>query len=291
MTDETTPAEAGGESEPVSKIDAIITEAARKTEAEDQPEQSEKSQEPDTEETKELSSEEKAAQAEKQRERQRKRADRNLFKYEREREAKQRAERRLSEISAAQAELEKKGAPKISDFEGRPYEDYLDAITEWKIERKSIESQRATAEKEAKEVNDSLAAIEQEDEQELQQATNINVGEARKTFPDMDKLGEKYGDIPVPDHIWRVFQKTDNPGFALYSVMKDGALEDICAMDPMRAAMVIARHEDKALALAKPKTVSDAPAPRSSPGGGGASGGKTVERMSGKELLSIIRSS
>ena len=290
MTEETTVENPAAR--PPIQIDVSVDEITPEKELEETGQKPEEGgAENPEEEQKEPTAEEKAAKAEKQRERQRKRADRNLFKYEQQRARAEAAERRLSEIRKAQAEMEQSGGPKLEDFENKPYGDYLKAVARYEAKLESNQSKISDAEAEIKDANDSLTAEEQEEYRELQQAVHENIEQARKTFPDMDEVTAKYGQMPIPEDIWRCFQNTENPGFALYSVMKDGALAEICAMNPYQAAMTIARHEDKAIALSKPKTVSTAPAPRTSSRGGAGTGSKDPHDMTDDEFNAWRRES
>jgi hypothetical protein len=118
-----------------------------------------------------------------------------------------------------------------------------------------------------------------------------NEGAAKEAFSDFDNVLSEHGDIAreLPEHIQLAFLEAENPSFAFYSLAKEGKLESMLNMSPYQAAALIARHEDKAIALSKAKQVTKAPAPLT-PAKGTAVGSKSIESMSGKELLKWMKS-
>ncbi len=91
----------------------------------------------------------------------------------------------------------------------------------------------------------------------------------------------------LPQAIKEIVLESDNPSYAIYQLAKDGQLDDLAEASPARAALMIARAEDKALAQCKPKT--QAPSPLSS-AKGTAKGEKSLDQYSPDELRKWMRS-
>jgi hypothetical protein len=175
-------------------------------------------------------------------------------------------------------------APKESDFEGRPYGDLL------KAEAKHAAAEEST-ERELKRVESEDKAAREEWKQERLEALGTNSAEARKSIPDFDtvlKQSKPFLDS-LPEEISDALLEADNPAFAVVALAKEGLLGELADMSPTRAAMLIAKMEEKGLALVSKPEATKAPAPIA-PVKGSGTAGKPVERMSGKELLKSIRS-
>lgn len=186
-------------------------------------------------------------------------------------------------IAQLEEKLAKLTAPKEADFEGKPYEALLEAKAEHAADKRFIENKASDIKAQ---LNDSEKAWKEERAQYL----DDNGAEAAKVFTDFHDVMKQSGRAmaALPAEIKDVFLEADNGAFALYALAKEGMLEDLADMSPARAAMVIAKMEDKGLALSKSKEVSKAPAPITSVKGTG-SGGKSIEQLSGKDLLRAVR--
>lgn len=195
--------------------------------------------------------------------------------------------RQAEQIRSLKEELEslRGKAPKEADFEGKPYGDYL------KAEAKHAAAEEST-EREVKRIESRLKSEEAAYKEERGKAIAENAAEARKAFSDFDDVlkAAKPTLDSLPADIQELFLEADNGAYALFALAKEGVLDDLADMSPARAAMTIAKMEDKGLSLSKAKEVSKAPAPIT-PLKGTGTGGKSIEQMSGKELLKIARNS
>ena len=84
--------------------------------------------------------------------------------------------------------------------------------------------------------------------------------------------------------------ESDHTGSALYSILKDGQLDELNSLPFHRAFALVERHEKKALDSISGSTsnVTKAPAPMAQTRGSPAPG-KSAERMTAKELLAEAR--
>lgn len=211
--------------------------------------------------------------------------DRARYKAERDFN-KQRAEQLEKELADyKKPKAENTGEPQEADFEGKPYGVYLKAVARWEakqtFEQTKAEETKAKAETSARDW-----------EQERAQAINDNHVIAEKAFPDfkdtMDGAADDNGKIPLSPDLRAAILDSDNGAFALYALIKEGLLDEANDLSSRKAAMLIARMEDKALALSKTKTTKT-PTPLS-PAKGTATGGKSLETMSGEEIRKWMRS-
>lgn len=179
------------------------------------------------------------------------------------------------EALKAQKVTIKEGEPQESDFEGKPYGEYLKAVAKWEAKQLFNENQLKQVEEKTKESNDDW-------KQERLELARENGEMARKAFPDFDKITNEVYDILDPK-LHDVFLEADNGAFALYTLVKEGKIEELNELSPTKAAMMISRYEDKGLALSK-KPTTKAPAPLS-PSKGNTIGNKSLENKSTAELL------
>ncbi len=171
--------------------------------------------------------------------------------------------------------------PKEEDFANKTYGEYLDALTDWKIEQKL---------KEGKELQEKekLKSKDEEWHQERMEVSNSNEEEARKHFSDFDKtVSEALSEIELEPHVRRAFLEADNPAFAFYAMAKDGTLEDLNDMSATKAAILIGKYEDKGLSLSKQKQQTKAPTPMTGNKGIG-SGSKPLHLQSVEEIMAFF---
>lgn len=159
-------------------------------------------------------------------------------------------------IAELEGKLAKLTAPKEADFEGKPYEALLEAKVDYAADKRFIENKASDIKAQ---LNDSEKAWKEERAQYL----DDNGAEAAKVFTDFHDVMKQSGRsmAALPAEIKEVFLEVDNGAFALYVLAKEGMIEDLADMSPTRAAMIVAKMEDKGLALSKQKEVSKAPAP------------------------------
>jgi hypothetical protein len=172
----------------------------------------------------------------------------------------------------------KEGEPQESDFEGKPYGDYLKAVAKWEAKQLFNESQ-------LKQVEEKVEESKNDWKTERQDAARENGEQARKAFPDFDKVTDTaFSELDPKLH--DVFLEADNGAFALYALVKEGMIEELNELSPTKAAMMISRYEDKGLALSK-KPTTKAPAPLT-PSRGNTVGTKAVENKTTSELLKWV---
>lgn len=174
------------------------------------------------------------------------------------------------------------GYPKEDDFSN--WGDYTKALARFEAEQ--IFKERHRQESESK-----VRAIDAEWESERGEAMDESAEDAKKQFPDFEKIvGQALQSVEIEPHVFHALLESDKSAYALYALAKDGKLAELNAASPTKAAMMIARYEDKAIELSKPKTpISNAPKPLT-PGKGVASSGKSLDQMSGHELLAWSKS-
>lgn len=209
-------------------------------------------------------------------------------------------DRRIGKLTAKQYEAEAKirqleeqlakhspkdnqpSAPEAAKFDN--YEDYLKSLAEFKVNERFSESEkkRLTQEQQVSHQTrhaERIAHLEQNDEA------------AREVFSDFENVFKENEHIVMeaPEHIKQAFLEAENPAYAFYALAKEGKLEDMLTMSPYQAVAMIARYEDKAIALSKEKQVTKAPAPLS-PSKGTAAGSKSLDSFSPDELLKWVNS-
>jgi len=191
--------------------------------------------------------------------------------------------RQLQEqLAKHQPKENQSSAPETGKFDN--YEDYLKALAEHKVNEKFTESEK-------KRQSEQTQFQQQRYQQERVAHLEKNDDAARSAFPDFESVFKDNEHIVMeaPEHVKRAFLEAENPAFAFYSLAKEGKLEDMFNMSPYQAVAMIARHEDKALALSKQKQVSKAPPPMA-PSKGSSVGSKSVESLSGDDLLKWVHS-
>jgi hypothetical protein len=114
--------------------------------------------------------------------------------------------------------------------------------------------------------------------------------EAGKSFSDFSNVIEENLEAvqSVANHVRTAFREAEHGAHALYILLKEGKLEDLNDMSPTKAAMAIALAEERAVTLAKTKQVTKAPAPMA-PSRGTTAGSKSIDAMSGEELLNWVK--
>lgn len=201
----------------------------------------------------------------------------------REKALRQEYERRLAayaqvpeHLRGAKASESKPSAPKEEDFAGKPYGEYLTEVNKFQIEQ-------ALAERDKKSSQELSVTKQKEWEAERDEAFDENVEKASESFKDFDDVIKEHvkGKLLSPKVI-EAFRHADEPALALYALAKDGLIDGLNEMSPHKLAAAIARAEDKAIALTKPK-VTNAPTPMTA-NKGTSTGGKSLDAMSANEL-------
>lgn len=165
------------------------------------------------------------------------------------------------------------GAPKEED-----YQDYTQFI-------------RDTARYEAKQVNPDKPV--ETAPQAIDAKVVHKIGAVKQREEEFSKLASDYTELceqnadflkHIPKQVAEALIEADDPTLAIYSLMKDGTLEDLADMSPFRMAMTIQKAESAGQSyLNKPKPTTNAPTPLT-PAKGNVSGIKSTSSMSFEEL-------
>lgn len=121
-----------------------------------------------------------------------------------------------------------------------------------------------------------------------QRGTYIEQKEAElvKVIPDLKEVIEDSDELfYLPQPIKEMFIMADNPSLAAYNLIKEGKIGQLANMHPQLAAAEIVRAQSL-----MPRKTSNAPQPMKGLSGGGHSGSKAPEQMSGSELLKWVNS-
>ena len=150
-----------------------------------------------------------------------------------------------------------KPRPKEEDFE--KYDEYIDAVTDWKVDRKLEAQDKETKEKE---VDGRTAEAEKEFKGKLD--------EAREKYTDFDEVAMGVN-VPISQSMVQILHETENPGDIAYYLgqnLKECAA--ISHMTPFQAAKAIGKIEaevktelekNPSLVVKPEKKVTKAPAP------------------------------
>ena len=181
---------------------------------------------------------------------------------------------------ASKPEIKESTEIKEEDF--ATYGEYLKAVA-----REEAKQEYQKAQKEQQELKQKGEAESWRTERI--EALEDNAAEAKKAFPDFDRLAdEALKAANLGQHVIDAFLEAENPAFALYSLVKENSLDSLNDMSPARVAMAIARAEDKGLALSKTKQISKAPQPLS-PAKGVTPTGKDLSSLSFMELKKELK--
>lgn len=204
------------------------------------------------------------------------RRDKQIGKLKAEKQQMHQELEELRQKATPKAEV-KDDSPKEEDFE--TYGEYLRAEARFAAKQELRETQTKQTESKAK-----LEADEWEEDRRI--AIEENHQEALKAFSDfktlLDDNSDDKGQIPLSTAARRALLEADAGAFALRSILKDGVLDELNQMSPAKAAMMVARHEDKAIAASKKQTTKT-PAPMT-PSKGVATNSKSLDKMSPDEL-------
>lgn len=174
------------------------------------------------------------------------------------------------------------GAPQPGNFQ--TYEEYIEALTDYKLENRLSERDKKSSEQ-SKQTAEKVRLSEREDH------VNENASKAKEAFQDFEAVMQQnasdLGDIAP--HVRQAILDADNGAFALYALLKEGTLGDLNEMPNHKVVATITRMEDRAIAMSKNKAVSKAPAPMSS-NKGTSPGSKSLESLSGDDLLKWVHS-
>ena len=193
-----------------------------------------------------------------------------------------------TQLETLQKELEgyrsKSNQPKtLDDF--KTLEEFMDYAVEQKVQGKLAEKQ--TPSNAVDEKDDRQAWLEERSNELIEAHQN-----ASENVPDYAQVMTENADIinSIPPQIEELFLEADRPEMALYALAKEGKLERIAKLSTARAAMEIAKAEERGIAMTQKKQITKAPTPIASTKGTSATGGKSLDNMNSKELLELLRS-
>lgn len=163
--------------------------------------------------------------------------------------------------------------PREEDFDS--YGEFLIARAKFELKQ---EQQGETSKRQQAEVDMRKAQWTAEREQVI--ATKVI--EHKKVIPDFETVVNESADIAdeLPEYIVNAFYEADDGAMAFYNLAKQGKLEELAAMSPYKAAMVIARAQDAPVF----QTKNQAPKPMAPARGTGITS-KPLDDLSGKDLL------
>lgn len=194
------------------------------------------------------------------------------------------AQQQAPKPQATETGQKAKPNPQDPYYKDKTWEQYNEDLTDWKLEQKfSVKDKETEDTKKAEQFN--TWRTEQSDRTAKQAA------EAFQKLPDFKDLFEaNYDTLETFDntHIEQAFYEAENPEMAAYALMKEGKLESLLQMSPARAAMEIAKAEDRGRAYLKTgKTATNAPTPISS-AKGNSTGGKSLQNQSVDEVMKSL---
>lgn len=174
--------------------------------------------------------------------------------------------------------------PNPDDF--NTWGEYLDARDEYNIKLAEQIADRKLNESRTKDTEQKTKNLDTEIESERAERRVEIADETRKLVSDFDKvLDAAFKGIQLKPHVIEALDEADNGALALYAFAKEGIpLTDLNDLPLAKAAMLIARYEDKGFELTKKKQVTNAPAPIS-PNKGNGSSGSSLANKSVEELL------
>ncbi|TXH18928.1 MAG: hypothetical protein E6R03_01335 [Hyphomicrobiaceae bacterium] len=169
--------------------------------------------------------------------------------------------------------------PKEADFE--TVIEYLEARAEHKAKKAAEEYYK----KQSTQTNEHATQVQFMEQRGayIEQKEN----ELVKSIPDLKEVIEDSDELYyLPQNIKEMFIMSDNPSLAAYNLIKEGKISALANMHPQLAAAEIVRAQS----LMPQRRISSAPQPMKGLSGGGNSGSKAVEQMSGSELLKWVNS-
>lgn len=190
-----------------------------------------------------------------------------------------------AQLAADRAELAKyrevqkpvDNSPKEESFDN--YGEYLKAIARHEAKQELSQSSKQQEEK--------ATTAQQEAWMAQREGNAIERSKvAMETIPDYKQLFMENVDIlqSLPPHLANAFMELDAPDMAFYALAKEGRLDALFDMSPIRAAAELGKAEARGETLSKAKQITKAPAPIEGLKGTGSST-KSLDTMNSKELL------
>lgn len=169
--------------------------------------------------------------------------------------------------------------PKEEDFDS--YGDFLAAKTEYQILQKLSEQQQA---RQKEETSQRELAAKQEWIESRDEEIGRSASEYAKQIPDFMQVLQECSALSdsMPPHIVELFYEADDTAMAIYNLAKEGKIERLASMSPMKAAIEIDRAGSR---VPQVKKVSSAPEPMKGASGAQTQGARRLEDLSGEEII------
>jgi hypothetical protein len=177
------------------------------------------------------------------------------------------------------------GKPTEEQFEGKPYSEYIEALSEWKADQRikaALDKQTAEATKQA----------EEQRTKETFDAYNERVAVAHEKYPDFDEVVNRE-DVQIPQGVQLVVVELENgPAVAYYLGQHPEICRELCVLSPLAAvaragviaATLAAEEAEKGGEVSppggKPKVSSSAPPPIKPVGGASTKSAVPLDQLS-----------
>lgn len=160
---------------------------------------------------------------------------------------------------------------------------FYEDLADWKIERKLSDRDKKTAE------DTSAKAVDAHKEArvgEIRQKTQ----EFIKEVPEYSELINEYADFfeQIPEHVEAALLEAENTPLAVYTLMKEGLIDQLDGLSPYQIAMAIGKAEIRGEKYLNRNTATNAPAPVAAAKGTGKPT-KSFMDMPMDDLLSQFR--
>lgn len=195
--------------------------------------------------------------------------------------------------------------PKQADYE--TYDDYLEALTDWKFEQRETKKQSSSvvpepSTKTTEQPTDNAPALSRE----AQDAIPDIFEDGNEKYADFEQV-VRNKDVPITPQLLNAIVDSDSPEDVLYHIAQDAALaRDLADMNPQQLAREIAKlegqisgsgrraqqtgsNEGKETTRAPAKKITNAPDPVAPVDGGGDTGMRNPDNMSMDEYAAMRR--
>ena len=206
-----------------------------------------------------------------------------------------RRDKKINKLQAQLQELQRNIQPQNNPQEaatvtqpadGAPSEEQFETYGEFLKAQIKHEMGQESSQRDKQAQSQQLENQQQEWVQQRQASLAEQIQTEASTIPDFADVWAENTDIldDLPEHVEMAFYEADNAPLAIYTLAKEGSLENLATMSPAKAAMEIGRAQIRAEAAAKSQTTSNAPVPISG-AKGTAKTDKSLSDRSPEELL------
>lgn len=133
----------------------------------------------------------------------------------------------------------KKDSPRPKEEDFKTYSEFVEALTDWKTDRKIAEQESRRADERARAANETKS-------KEVLDAHNARVDEAKTRYADWDKAFKGLTDDSFTDPmVVYIFESERGPDVTYYLATHRDELERIRALSPLKQAAALGRIEDR----------------------------------------------